>query len=509
MVIGGIMAVDKKKDKSSSKLSPFEIEMAKAFKKVKEFKVACEANIVSLIWKNTELLFSNESLELDDFDENMWKVYFEIAKDVVVKERKVLDEITVNFYLEKHPKLAEKYEEYGGFSSISSTHQHLKEENMDGYVDELRKWQAVIRMLKKKFPVADRISEFVDMDASDIYEEYEALLNDVFINIDEKIKTYSLVDGLDELIEKMDEGIEVGLPMNDLPMLTKEIGGARLGEIVLIGGTSGTGKSTLVRNTLIPSAVNFKEEVVFMLNEENLKKFQTEMLVWTANNIYKEDLTKVTVRDGSYSTETKELLKKCAKWMKDKIARKIITIIPLDNYTTPKAVKIIKKYASLGVDYFVLDTFKTDSDIGNRKPAEYMPQMMVHIFDTIKEENKNVHISIIFQLTKASSKKRYLTQDDIGNFKNIVDPTAVCIMMRKFFEDEYPSGVNEIKVYHMGGSSGKSKIQTKLSKDKRYQLIFIVKNRNGQAEETQIVIEHDLGRNTLKEVGFCTLIPDF
>ena len=128
-------------------------------------------------------------------------------------------------------------------------------------------------MLKKKFPVSDRISEFADMSASEIYEEYEAQLNDVFINVDEKVKTYSLVDGLDELIEKLDEGLDVGLPMNDLPMLTKEIGGARLGEILLIGGTSGTGKSTLVRNTIIPSSVTFEEEVVFMLNEENLKKF--------------------------------------------------------------------------------------------------------------------------------------------------------------------------------------------------------------------------------------------
>ena len=498
-----------KKVKAKSKISAFEIEMAKAFKKVKDFKIACEANIVSLLWKNQDLIYANEDLSLEDFDENMWKVYFEIAKDVVIKERKVLDEITVNFYLEKHKKLADKYEEYGGYKSISGTYAHLKESNMDGYLDELRKWQAVIKMLKRRFPVSDRISEFVDMSASEIYEEYEALLNDVFINVDEKVKTYSLVDGLEELIDKLDEGLDVGMPLHNLPMLTREIGGFRNGEILLIGGVSGVGKSTLVRNTLIPSCIDFNEKVVFMLNEENLRKFQSEMLVWTANNIYKEDMDKHTVRDGNFDEEDKKLLIKCAKWIKDKVERKIITIIPLSNYTTPKAVKIIKKYASLGVEKFVLDTFKADSDIGNRKPAEYMPQMMVHIFDAIKEESKNVHISIIFQLTKASAKKRYLTLDDIGNFKNIVDPTAVCIMARKFFEDEYPRGLNELKVYHMGGSSGNSKIQTKIDSNKKYQLVFICKNRNGEADERQIVIEHDLGRNTIKEVGFTFVAIDF
>jgi len=491
------------KENATKKPSAYDIELAKAFKQVKEFKKLCEANIVSLLWKTPELFFSNEKLELDDFDENMWKVYFEIAKDIIIKENKVLDEITVNFYLEKHKKLEKKYSEYGGYDGISSTYAHLKEENMDGYVEELRKWQAVIKMLKKRFPVAHRISEFVDMSASEIYEEHEAILNDVFINVDEKVKTYSITDGLDELIDKLDQGIEVGLPLDNLPMLTKEIGGFRDGEILLVSGVSGVGKSTLLRNTLIPSCIKFEEKVLFMLNEENLKKFQSEMLVWVANNVYKEELQKYTVRDGNYSDEDKELLRKCAKWIKDKVNKRIITIVPLTNYTTAKAVKIVKKYCSLGITKFVLDTFKADSDIGNRKPHEVMPMKMVEIFDTVKEESKNVHISIILQLTKASTKKRYLTNDDIGMFKNVVDPVAVSIMARAMFEDEYEGGVNELKVYHMGESSGKSKIQTKIHKERHYQIIFITKNRNGASQDKQIVIEHDLGKNTIKEVGFC------
>lgn len=494
---------------ANTKLSAFDVEMAKAFKEVKKYKVACEANVVSLLWKNPELIYSYADLELEDFNENMWRVYFEIATDVVLRENKVLDEITVNFYLEKHKKLAEKYEDYNGYEGIENTYKHLHEKNMQGYVDELRKWQAVIRLLKGGYPVYNRISEFVDCTATDIYNEYEANLNHIFINVEEKVKSYSIVDGIDELIETLDEGLSVGLPLQDLPSLNKEIGGMRLGDIILIGGTSGAGKSTLVRNAIIPPCIDFSEKVVFMLNEENLKKMQTEMLVWIANNIYNQDLQKRVVRDGKYSDEVKALLLKCAKWLKDKVDRKIITIIPLSNYTTPKAVKILKKYASLGVNYFVLDTFKTDSDIGNRKPAEYMPQMMVHIFDAIKEENKNVFIAIIFQLTKASSKKRYLTNDDIGNFKNIVDPTAVSIMIRNMFEDEYEGGVNELKVFHMAGKSGTSKVPTKIIKGRKYQIIFITKNRNGSAEEQQIVVEHDLGRNTIKEVGFTYVSIDF
>ena len=41
---------------------------------------------------------------------------------------------------------------------------------------------------------------------------------------------------------------------------------------------------------------------------------------------------------------------------------------------------------------------------------------------------------------------------------------------------------------------------------KDYLLVFIVKNRNGEAEKRQIVIEADYSRNIFKEVGY-TSVP--
>ena len=110
-------------------LSAFEEEILKSYKKVMEYKVICEANIVSLLWKNTEL-FHTYSLVLEDFTENMWKVFWQIAYDIVVKEGKELDEITTEFYLEKHPKLKAKYDNYGGYEKIIATSEYVKESNM-------------------------------------------------------------------------------------------------------------------------------------------------------------------------------------------------------------------------------------------------------------------------------------------------------------------------------------------------------------------------------------------
>ena len=48
----------------------------------------------------------------------------------------------------------------------------------------------------------------------------------------------------------------------------------------------------------------------------------------------------------------------------------------------------------------------------------------------------------------------------------------------------------------------------KLDKDKRYQVLFIVKNQEGSANAYQLVINHDKSRNIIKEVGITNVLPD-
>ena len=44
-----------------------------------------------------------------------------------------------------------------------------------------------------------------------------AILNHIFINADEETKSYSIDDGIDELIDELNRGMAVGLPYNDMP----------------------------------------------------------------------------------------------------------------------------------------------------------------------------------------------------------------------------------------------------------------------------------------------------
>lgn len=861
----------------NKKLSPFESEMIETAKKVLEYKIAAEANVVSIIYKSPDKIYDTR-LTIDNFSDNVWKVYFEIANELILKEGKnVLDDITIGLYLEKHPKLKAKYYEYGGYDTIQNAMGYVKVENFDGYVSELRKWCAVIKLCKRGFPVKDRLSDYADMTAEEIYNEFEAYLNDTFANIDSDIKSYDICDGIHELIDSLDNGSTVGLPYYDMPILTKETGGQYLGSITLLGGMSNAGKeqpisepvltekgwtpmgdikvgtrvygrdgklhnvtnvfpqgikdvyevtfndgtktrcglnhlwyvqttkqthknrkdngnrhkvitlkeilkdykkehysktacgnknitsykysiplcepiefdnnielpidayalglllgdggftqnvptftnsedelfeqlenalstlgitinyhfnyinhkqctlvynkenhyneitnrlkqlnlwgcgsrekfvpkiykyssvenrakilsgiintvgsvessshtsisvttyskrlfndiveiarslgfkvstsiidrtdenstkkydkeisytmrilsndysllklstkhkeklktlknnrvknivdikyvgkeesqcimldgeehlyitndyivthnSTVSRSTTIPSIIQMNEKIVIMVNEDSLAKWQREMLVWICNNILKFDIQKHIVRDGKYSDEVKNKLHEAADWLQNKTQNHMITIIPFLQYHTSKAIKEIRKYAALGVKYFILDTFKMDAGkVGNNSWLE-MQQSMVDIKDVIKAEALNVHILITFQLEKGSAVMRYYTQNNIGLAKNIVDVASTCIMIRDVFDDEYEGGKRALSVYRPEGANGKTKIMVKLDKNKKYQVFFIVKNQEGQANGYQIIVEHDKSRNILHEVGITNISPDF
>lgn len=492
---------------NNAQLSPFQQEQLDVAKKLIEYKQNCEANVVSILYKHPDELLDTK-LKPSDFYNEVWKVYFQIAYDILmIEKKKTLDDITINFYLEKHSNLRKAYNEYGGWDKISSTFEYVNVSNLDSYIKELYKWKALLQLCKEGYPIKDNLSQFTDMTYEDIYKKYECKLNDIFINLGNDYKSYDICDGLDQLIDELDEGIALGLEYYGIDMLNEETGGQALGNITLVGGVSNVGKSTFARSVTIPSMIKNNEKVVIMLNEEGLKKYQRELLVWVANNILERDLQKHTVRDGKYTSETKETLYKAVEWLKEQTANHVITIIPFQQYSTAKAIKIIKKYANMGVKYFILDTFKMDAGKVSEQSWLQMQQSMVDIYDVIKPEALNVHILITFQLSKGSIKQRYYTQDNIGMAKNIVDTASTCIMIRDMYSDEFPEGKQPLKVLKLEGFN--TPLPQKIDKNKRYQIIFIVKNREGSANQHQIVIEHDLSRNIIKEIGKCSVPIDF
>ncbi len=498
-------------EKNQNKLTTFEKEMIDTAKKVVEFKTTAEANVVSILYKSPEKLYDT-NLTLDDFTENVWRVYYQVAHDIILVERKnVLDDITVGLYLEKHPKLKAKYDEYGGFDMIQNAMAYIKVENFDGYVAELRKWRAVISLCKKGFPVKDRLSDYADMTEEDIYNEHEAYLNHIFANTSFEIDSVNVFDEMYEFIDELNSSTDVGMPFYHADILNAEIGGFNLnGHIYGLGASSGVGKSSMAFNWVVASAITQGERVVLIVNEEDARRTRKDLLIWVANNIFKEELHKRTLRDGNFNEDTLRLLKKCADWLDKKKEEHILTVIALERYSVDIAIKVIKKYASaFGCRVFILDTLKESFDSKTDEIYKSMMRDMVKLYDTVKPSAKNVGLFVTYQLGKGSLKMRYLTNNEIGQAKSIVDVMSVNLMIRRPYEDEYEGGSKEITGYRLEGANSKTKIPFKLKKENNPMITFVVKNRFGVTGANQIVSECDLSTNICRDVGICNVPQDF
>lgn len=484
-------------------------EILKLKKEVLGYKTITEANIVGMFYKNIDNLRTSE-LSLKDFNDNTWKVYYAIANEIVIKEKKeVLDDITIGLFLEKHPKLKDKYDEYKGYSTINDLINMVDEKNYDGYIQELHKWGTVLTLLDRGFFVD--IKECIDMSLPEIYDLMEAMLNDSFVSntSDEIVGSFDISHNIDALIEELDKGLQIGMPYDNMPLLNSETGGMLEGDMVLIGGLSGGGKSTFVRSAILPSAIKYGEKVLCLINEEGLQKWQSELIVWVANNIFKYDVAKWKVRNGSYTKELKEQLYESATWLKEN-SNKII-VIPFKRYRTSTAIKLLRKYHAMGVNTAIIDTMKPDSNADLNNTWMSMMQGAVSLYDTIKRTDKTKGMRLIctFQLSKGQTTRRYFSQDSIGIAKNIIDVASQCLMIRNVLPDEFSGGKHEIKVFKLAGKNNSSKIPVELDESKHYSIVFIPKNRGGSSEAYQIVYEADLSKNIYKEIGICNINPDF
>ena len=118
--------------------------------------------------------------------------------------------------------------------------------------------------------------------------------------------------------------------------------------------------------------------------------------------------------------------------------------------------------------------------------------------DLVKPSNLNVSLICTLQLGKGAIVSRYLSANDLGMSKNIIDVASTCLLIRKMHADEYKGEKNEIKVWN---TVGDSRFETELDPTKRHSIIFIEKNRNGIAQEFQVVARHDFATFKYKEMG--------
>lgn len=489
--------------------------------KILSYKNISEANVIACLFDNPESIYTSD-ITLQDFDNNCWKVLYAILDGITSSGKLAVDSISVGQYLELHPSLKSKYEEYGGYQTIQDLKTFAKSQELEGQLSDLKKWQAVKKLQEGGICISPKqLSNFADVDAEHIYDLLTATLNDAFIKASGNTESEDLFDSLEETVENLDAGSNLGL-LTGHEYLDAETGGImRKGNITSIGSLSGTGKSWITFMLLLPIFIkgyndreknngNY-EKLCIIINEENVQRFRIELLVYFANNILGKPLKKSTLRNGHFNSETKQILKETLALLKEYQDAHLITIVPLERWSVKRAEKVISKFYHLGVNYFVIDTFKSGYDTYRSGEAEWqtLAEDMHRLHDICKEAGLNVGLLTTIQLSKGSAKSRVYSQQNVGKAKNLIDTQSLSIMFRRVAPEEYSSQSKALNVYKLEKVGSKTeKIPQTLEEDKMYYVMFIVKNRFGRANDQEIVWKVDLGVNKIEEVGLCRIVDD-
>jgi len=475
--------------------------------KLLEILIPNEWNIISLFWNDTNLYLSHK-IDPSHFSDNNARVYYIIGAEIVKEGKTTITDIEAGLYLQKHNKLKDIYEKAGGYNTIDELATFINKENIDGYINEFNKYFALLKLNESGWIQLTDLKKFIDMPASQIYDFYTAKLNDTFIKADTGVKSYDISDHIDDMIIEADSGAVMGLPLHGVPILNEQIGGWRKAEVVLMGAISNMGKSTVTWEMIIPSMLKHDEKLLIILNEQNLKKMQREILTILINNKFGHKFNKSRFKQGNFSDEEKMWLQEASDYLKELKAKHIITIVPLKTYHVETVIKLCRKYKSLGVDYVVLDTFKPSND-----SDDFIRDLIkdsVKLYDCIKEEGTNQALWLTYQLTTNAINKRHLTFDDLGKSKQVNEICSTIILFRNMLMDERNGGSKAVRIIKQITDNSKQEFYAPVEDiHTKYQVFYNCKNREGETSESfQIVCKNDMGHNKIEEIGICMIPRD-
>ena len=485
-----------------------------------------EGRLIGCFWNNPQL-FDDTDLKYEDFVHNVWGTLFFIGYDLRVNEglnKFVGAEQALDSYFLKHDKCKAVWEDNGeiALKQVLEIAECMDIENYDYYLQDFKKMCVLLKMVNNKLAVITKqdLHRYYGMTTDDIYSEYEAKLNNIFSNSDAQTQSYNITDNIEEHIKEWDEGSIMGLELYGLPGFSQDIGGIPSYGVTLVAGVSNSGKSSLVRNTIFPTLIPTEEEVkeygelayydkgVIFLNEEDVEKWQREMIIWVINNRLNKVMTKNIIRNGGFlkKEDQKNLIMEAVEWMKQNIPKNHILLIPLLKFSTKNTIKQIKKYCALGYKNFIIDTFKMDNTDDAKIDSNtrlQLVQNMTHLYNVAKKDSKNVRVICTAQLAKSYTLQRYLSQESLAESKNIIDVCGLGIFMRRVWTDEISEGPHQLHVFKYGTAN----TEVPLYPDKNYIILFCAKTREGSVD-TQCVAEVDWSKNTIKEVGYTRINPE-
>ena len=481
---------------------------------LKTLSYSNEMNLVASMYIETNY-FHKYDLYINNLTNKIPKTYFSILKGMISRGYSSIDEVSLEQYiLTQSVKAQEVWKSIGGIDTIWDVISVVNTNNIAQYYEETLKYTAMFNLMDNGMDLYKHRDELNGISYLELSNFVTGLYSNVFSSVElGKDEVVDIKHDIKGMIEKADKGALRGVPYRS-KLLTGVTHGMRKGEMTILAAKSGQGKTFLATNLMLTSMMTHKNKLMVIANEEDIEKWQREIITFIANNIVKKRnndsnlFSKQRFYEGSFTKEEKELLEECEKELNKLVGDGYITFVNLTTFSMNKAIELIKEYSSrYGVDYYILDTLKLDNDVssGGYKVDQswlQLQQSSVKLYNTIKKSNRNAHVLLTYQLNKAD--KRHLTMDSLGMSKNVVDVASTVILARNVNNDEKESdGKNALKLRTSKGQP------SKFIEDKDYMLLFVDKNRAGISSGSEIVLEVDKQHNIVKDAGFTNVPYDY
>lgn len=486
------------------------MDLEKCLEKINENREQIEAPFVFCFWKDPDL-YDDYKFVNDKKDKTLKskdaQFYFNLGKALYDAGFRKFDNITVYGFLQNKPNVKETFEDYGGYREVENLKQLVNVENVDAYFDKIAKLNTLEALCELTFNSFEDVSKFDKMSSQQVYDYFEYKLNDISITSTHDVEEESLVID-DEFIEECNTGDAVGISYaKNCPIMNYLTLGVPLGEMFMIAGHSGVGKSSFVFENMVLPMAEEGVKVAIVSNEMRSKDYKIMLL---AHILTKElnywGLTRKQIKMGHFTNEQREMLNKAKKISQEKYSS--LGFIKLFDNDIGKVLKYIKKKSKRGYQIFVWDTMKSDDSLDEKM----FLQLLINsrkVFQLASKEN--IAIIPTYQLALYTVNQRYLDASCLANGKQIKEVFSEMIYMRQLWQDEYTGEKYDCKAYQLqkneDGKYTKIKRMIELDKDKKYIVAFLDKTRNDE-DKQQVLYEVNGRFNSWKEIGYCNILNE-
>ena len=484
------------------------MELKKCLQEINKNRERVEAPFVMCLWRDPTLYDDYKKLNEND-DESIItedaKFYFELGKAMHKNGFRNFDNMTVSTFLADKPTIKDKFEECGGYREVENLKALCDPNNVDAYYEEVARLNVLTRICSSYFTQFENIDKFKNMSSQNIYDLFEYQLNNSSLSVEQDVKIEKLVID-DEFIKECDSGDAMGLDYSDnCPILCGKTMGLPIGDVYLLGGYSGVGKSSFIFENIVLSLSKQGISTVIVSNEMKIDAYKKLLLVHILTqdlNYYK--LTRKKIKRGHFSQEEKEMIFKAQQIQKEKYNN--INFVKLYDSDMNKVLKIGKRMAKTGVKALIYDTMKSSDDaIGDGSLWQQILIDSRRLFQLASKED--MAIVMAYQLAIHTENVRYTSASCLSNAKQIKEVMSEQVFLRKLWDDEKDESSKYYCKPHKFKKVGDKylKEDIALNPEKKYLVAFLDKTRNDE-DGIQFLYEWNARFNKWTEIGLCTII---